>query len=351
MIKYYFADRGKCPKIEGMKHTPATTNPTPKALALLAGSPAERVLARWLGGKAETTRAAYSRDLDHFARWAHREGYAPAPEQVVALDALIALGKGGANAVALEWLEAMEAVTLAPRTINRRLAALKSAVAMACDVLDLIPWRLTIQGVKVGRPVKDTRGAGEESVGRVLRWAHEQAETGKPKAVRDWAILLLLAGHGLRRVEVLRLTLADVDLIGSRLWIQGKGQNEREAMSLVPESLEAVAAWIKLRGDHEGALFASVDRHGNIGKTGLGPDGVAGVTKGAAKACGERHRYNPHSLRHAAITRAARVTGGNIAQVSAFSRHKDLRTVKVYLDDVADDQGRAAAAVIGGWAV
>ncbi len=343
--EWRFGDNGT------MKVALTSTNaPTPKALALLSGSPAERVLARWLGSKSEATRAAYSKDLDLFAAWMLREGYAAAPGQVAALDALLALGKGGANAVTLEWIEGQEAVALAPRTIARRLAALKSAVALACDVLDLVAWKLSVKAPKVGRAVKDTRGPGEDAVGRVLRHVIEGAKSGEPKAVRDWAMFMLLTGHGLRRIEVLRLNLEDVDLAAGRVWIQGKGRSEKEPISLVPESMEALAAWLEVRkGEKAAPVFVSVSRWRAIGEARLSARAVELVTKGAAKAVGEGRRFNPHGLRHTAISRCARLTGGDMVQTASFSRHASLATVKHYLDDLTDVRGKAAAAVAGGW--
>jgi len=285
-----------------------------------------------------------------FAKWMHARGHSPEPAQVVALDALFGLGKGGANALTIDWLEEMGEAGLAPRTIARRLASLKSAVGMACDALDLIPWKLSIKAPKVGRPVKDTRGPGDNAVARVLRHVLEVARDGKASSARNAAMLVTMAMHGLRRIELLRLRVCDVKLGENRVWIQGKGQSDRESLTLVPESAAALGAWLALRdGEGNAPLFVSVDRHGNQGSKRMASSTVELITKSAAKAINENHTHNPHSWRHTAISRCARVTGGDVAKVAAFSRHKDLRTVSVYLDDVTDNRGQAATAVAGGW--
>jgi site-specific recombinase XerD len=53
-------------------------------------------------------------------------------------------------------------------------------------------------------------------------------------------------------------------------------------------------------------------------------------------------RVRPHGLRHAAITRALDLTGGDIRSVQKFSRHKDVRLLQRY-DDNREDLGGAVA--------
>jgi len=55
----------------------------------------------------------------------------------------------------------------------------------------------------------------------------------------------------------------------------------------------------------------------------------------------------PHGLRHAAITHALDVTGGDVRRVQKFSRHRDLRTLTVYDDNRQDIAGQVAAMVAG----
>ena len=53
-------------------------------------------------------------------------------------------------------------------------------------------------------------------------------------------------------------------------------------------------------------------------------------------------RVRPHGLRHAAITRALDLTGGDLRSVQRFSRHKDVRLLQRY-DDNRQDLGGAVA--------
>ena len=53
-------------------------------------------------------------------------------------------------------------------------------------------------------------------------------------------------------------------------------------------------------------------------------------------------KVRPHGLRHAAITRALDLTGGDLRSVQRFSRHKDVRLLQRY-DDNRQDLGGAVA--------
>jgi integrase/recombinase XerC len=50
-------------------------------------------------------------------------------------------------------------------------------------------------------------------------------------------------------------------------------------------------------------------------------------------------------LRHAAITEALDVTGGDVRRVQKFSRHRDVRTLTTYDDNRTDMAGEVAKMV------
>ena len=55
----------------------------------------------------------------------------------------------------------------------------------------------------------------------------------------------------------------------------------------------------------------------------------------------------PHGLRHAAITEALDLTGGDVRKVQRFSRHRDLQTLTIY-DDARIDMGGEVAKLVAG---
>jgi integrase len=71
------------------------------------------------------------------------------------------------------------------------------------------------------------------------------------------ALLRLLHDVGLRRGEVVRLDLEDVDLAGSRIFILGKARSQKEPVTLPEPTKAALMAWIEARGSEPGPLFVN----------------------------------------------------------------------------------------------
>ena len=84
------------------------------------------------------------------------------------------------------------------------------------------------------------------------------AETDKPRDIRDRAILLLLAVYGMRSGEVAALRLDQVDWAGGRLWLFRLKRRQPQIYPLLPSVAEALA-----RYGLDGAATAFVRRGEN----------------------------------------------------------------------------------------
>jgi site-specific recombinase XerD len=83
--------------------------------------------------------------------------------------------------------------------------------------------------------------------------------------IRDAAVISLLYGLGLRRAEVVTLSLSDYEETEGRLVVHGKGNKER----LVPVAggtAEALADWLTVRGRKPGPLFVGVGNRNKGGR-------------------------------------------------------------------------------------
>ena len=291
----------------------------------------EALLATWFAGKDAATVRAYSRDLADFAQ------YVGAPNVGAALEGLLALSSGEANGVALQYRGALLASGKAPATVNRRLAALRSAVSLA-RLLGRITWALDVAGVE-GSRYRDTRGPGADGFRALVRTLERRTDA---KGRRDLAIVRLLFDMGLRREEVVSLDLAHFDRAARTLAVLGKKRRERERLTIPAPTLDTLEAWLVLRGAAPGPLFHNFDRAGKGAR--LTGRSVAYITHRAGERAG-LGAVRPHGLRHAAITHALDATAGDVRRVAKFSRHRDLRTLTVYDDARRDDAGAVAALV------
>jgi integrase/recombinase XerC len=284
----------------------------------------------WLANRAETTVRAYQKDLEGWAEWLGRS-----PAQAV--EDLLSLDAGGANALAMAYRASLLERGLSPATVNRRLAALRSLVDAARTV-GLVTWTLSVSGVRA-QAYRDTRGPGVSGYRAMLG----VLSGSDPQSLRDRALLAMLYTMALRRAEVIALNVEDLDLEGARAWIVGKGKSEREAVTVPAQTLEALRAWLEVRGFEDGPLFISLDRRllGSLARPSL--NAVTRRVREIGREAGVK--VSPHGLRHAGITRALDLTGGDARKVRALSRHSKLETLMLY-DDARRDAGGEVSALL-----
>ncbi|HJY85987.1 MAG TPA: tyrosine-type recombinase/integrase, partial [Candidatus Acidoferrales bacterium] len=277
---------------------------------------------------------AYRQDLEDFAE------FIPVSSVEEAARLLLTGGHGGANALALAYKTHLYELGLAPSTINRRLAALRSMVKLARS-LGMIPWSLEVESVK-SEPYRDTRGPGRDGFRRILDRLVQRTD---PKGIRDIALLRCLYDLALRRAEVVGLDLEDLDLAAGTLAVLGKGRTEKSPVTLPGPTKAALEAWLAIRGPTPGPLFRSLDRarKGNGRLTG---GAVYLIVRKLGRKAGLETR--PHGLRHAAITEALDLTRGDVRAVQKFSRHRDVRTLERYDDARQDLAGEVAKKVAEG---
>jgi integrase/recombinase XerC len=206
--------------------------------------------------------------------------------------------------------------------------------------LGRVPWQLSIPGVEVS-PYRDTRGPGKEGVKRLLVILEGREDT---KVCRDRAIVRLLFDLALRREEVVRLDLEDLDLRLGRVAVLGKKRTQKEWLSLPGPTRLALSDWCEARGDGPGPLFISLDRSRQARR--LTGRSVHRIVRSLGKQAG-LGVVRPHGLRHAAITEALDLTKGNVRAVQRFSRHRDLRTLTIYDDNRQDLAGEIARQLAG----
>ena len=144
-------------------------------------------------------------------------------------------------------------------------------------------------------------------------------------AARNAAVLSLLYGSGLRISEALALTARDFPAGIRTLRITGKGGKTR-IVPLLPASLEAVQAYLKLRpfvGTPDSPLFRGA-RGGP-----LQPAIIQREMQKMRSALGLPETATPHALRHSFATHLLSA-GGDLRAIQELLGHASLSTTQVY---------------------
>jgi site-specific recombinase XerD len=220
-------------------------------------------------GSLDSTRA-YAHAIDDFIAW-----YCSEPR--------LAFGKH----VVLRYRIELESRLLAPATINVRLAAVRRLAYEAADSGLLSPELAAgIRRVKGAKKLGVRLGnwLTVDECRRLLQAPDEQTLKGK----RDRSVLAILLGCGLRRAEVAKVQVRDlqrreehwaiVDLVG-------KGRHIRTVP--VPDWVKATLdEWTQAAAIPDGRLFRCVNRSGTIWGNGITEKVVWHIVKYSAKRAG-----------------------------------------------------------------
>jgi integrase/recombinase XerC len=117
-------------------------------------------------------------------------------------------------------------------------------------------------------------------------------------------------------------------------------------LSLPDRTGKILSEWIEVRGNFEGPLFINFHHDPKIQGKRLSPTSLYRVIRDLGARTDQKLR--PHGLRHAAITEAVKrvqAVGMDVTKVLQFSRHRDLKTLQVYIDNLEDVQGKIAELV------
>jgi integrase/recombinase XerC len=306
----------------------------PEAAAALDVEPRE-LIGRWLAGLSENSRATYGRALRRFASWALVDD--ARPER--ALELLCALDAGRAGELVRRWRADLEAAGLAPGSVGTYLTSLTSLVGAARRA-GLVGWRL--EGVLPRyEPRCDRRGPRRGDVERLLALLDERAAQGDPFAVRDGALVRALYVGALRRGEAAGLRVVDFDANGPngpQLRPLRKGAKERRSVLVSERVANAIAAWLRVRGDAPGPLFCRI-RGREPEPTRLHGETIRRIVASWARRAGIAAPCRPHGLRHSSASWVAQ--RGSLAELLALGQWRSLSAAKRYLDE--HDNERASA--------
>ena len=187
---------------------------------------------------------------------------------------------------------------LAANTVNRMLVALRRVLLEAhqLDLIEMTDYNkaISLPSLKTSLGLRG-RALTSEEISALIASCFVKP---KPIDLRDAAVIAILRTGGIRRQELARLVLADLDRTSGSLVVQrGKGE-KRRIVYLTAEALEIVEDWLKIRGNKPGALICPVNKGGRAELRHFAEDGdgIYKLVKERALKAGVK-QFSPHDFR------------------------------------------------------
>jgi len=247
--------------------------------------------------------------------------------------------KGGAlvnfsDATVRKYLSHLKKEHLSPFTIQVRLSAIKGLAQWVVDHHDRLPGA----SAELSREQLDgLRDIARIRSPRLEKQFHRQ---GLSEAGRTWlldcvvdakwqAIITLMGYCGLRTIEVTRLRVKDVDFTTAKLYVQGKGKEDKVAVQLLEECAYFVSLYIKEyhRDKPSEMLFPELTTRMIRYHT----------TKYLRKAGLKTSRVTAHSLRHT-TGQVLLKQGIDPIYVQRHLRHKSFATTQIYVQQQSEKE-------------
>jgi site-specific recombinase XerD len=254
-------------------------------------------------------------------------------------------------------IRAKIARTYKPATANKILSALRRTLRQAW-LLGQMTAEEYSRAIELKPVTGETRPTGRElSQDEILALMNACQDDHTPAGVRDAAIIGIMYSAGLRRDEVVRLSVSDFDPSTGMLIIHGR-RNMQRTVYIANGAAAALKDWMASRGSQAGALFVEVNKGGKvlieresmivkpfkvIGGAEV-PNKKAGQTIYRGGALTSQAVYNmlskrgaqagiknfsPHDLRRTFISHLLD-KGTDIATVSKMAGHANIQTTARY---------------------
>jgi site-specific recombinase XerD len=256
------------------------------------------------------SKRAYGRALNDFLTWYTATGQA-------------ALNKAAINA----HVTALKAAGVTDSSINQRLAALRKLAMESADngLID----ESTAQAIK---RVGNIKIQGKK-LGNWLSNEQAKAMIAAPqvktiKGLRDRAILAVMLGCGLRREEIVELTVEHLQQREGR-WVILDLKGKHNRTRTVP-----IASWIKAIVDHwthaarigRGVLFRRVRKGGAVLDVAMTPQAIWNIVQSYAPVA----NLAPHDLRRT-FAKLAAGNGAPLVQIQKTLGHASVQTTEHYI--------------------
>jgi integrase/recombinase XerC len=252
---------------------------------------------------------AYRKDLESFA------AYAKSHYKLINLAKI-------EYPIIREWIGHLSSSGLKNQSINRKCSALKSYFLFLQKVgeIDKSPMQFH-------RQIKTTPKLVVPLTEKEFSAVMEMYDHSHFEGSRDALILELLYTTGIRRAELLSLTLDAIDRNNRQLQVVGK-RNKTRIIPLLPKVISQIEGYLALRNQIEktkGLKWLFVNRKGKE----LNPSHIYKCVTSYLAKVSTKEKVSPHVLRHTFATHLLN-RGADINSIKEILGHKSLSSTQIY---------------------
>lgn len=233
-----------------------------------------------------------------------------------------------------QYLGRMDEAGLEPRSAARKLSAIRMFLRYLNDTRKIAgdPGE-NVSGPRLGRKLPEV--LSPEEVERILTAAQKAQESSKREkstalAARDWAMLEVIYGAGLRISELTGLRLGDLYLADGFIRVIGKGDKER-VVPLGEPAIRTLRRYIDTarsslttaKGGVRDIVFL------NTRGAGLSRMGAWKIIRFYVQAAGIESHVTPHTFRHSFATHLLE-GGADLRAVQEMLGHSSITTTEIY---------------------
>jgi site-specific recombinase XerD len=230
------------------------------------------------------------------------------------------------------------AAEYAPSMANKTLSAIRR-VLLHCRRLGWMTSEECANASDCGRVRGSRMPPGRALSIEEIQLLAAHGKSTRSLAIRDRAIVMVLAGCGLRRAELVSLDASSYLRKTSQLVLIGKG-NKQRYVPLHRAIETALQDWLRVRGDETGPLFCAGGKGHKLYRTRrISQDGVYKIVRRLTKAC-DIVGIRPHDFRRTFIS-VLLDQGRDLAVVSKIVGHQSVETTARY-DRRGEHAGRKA---------
>lgn len=231
--------------------------------------------------------------------------------------ALVRLSAGEVTGAVVRKVDSGVSVAAAQYFVSGLRAFLRFCFLEGLVAVDLSPAALLVRG---RRRSSLPKAISRTDAKALLAACDRRSLIGR----RDYAVIITLLRLGLRRGELARLTLDDIDWRAGELVVRGKGREER--LPLPADVGAAIAAYLKRGRPASGRreLFLRA-------RAPYSPIASGTVASTVRRACrrAEIPEVGSHRLRHTAACEMV-AAGVPIVRIGQVLRHQSLQTTAIY---------------------